>query len=190
MKVITRRELIELYIRYDARKKNGVVPPDLSEWDWSSADAIDMGLAANGFKSGIIAGYTSWCAVELDRAELSRCAIVSSIFPTLPRVLGQLQNYAEFDRWRPNHDVEWFEPLENDAEYPREWPLILRPSVAIERPAIWYLEDGSGRGICFFRRLVRSGDDAKCAFGYVGVTPDRGSTFMRQTFESLLHLDA
>ena len=186
MKAITRRELVELYIRYDARKKNGVVPPDLSEWDWSSADAIDAGLAANGFKSGVIAGYTSWRAVELDRAELSRCAIVSGIFPTLPRVLGQLPGYAAFDKWKPNHDVEWFEPLESGAEYPRKWPLILRPSIAIERPATWYLEDGSGRAICFFRHLVRSGNDLKRAFGYVGATPDLRSTFMRQTFPSLL----
>ena len=32
--------------------------------------------------------------------------------------------------------------------------MILRPAVKAESPAKWYVEDGSGRAVCFFRRLI------------------------------------
>lgn len=184
--MVTRRDVVESYVRYDARKKGGAVPSDISEWDWSHADAIDQNLRLNGFKFGILAGYEMWRPVNFGVSELRDCAIVADIFPNLPRVLGQLVNLELFENWKPDRHVEWLDSLRGDAPYPSEWPLILRPSVRSERPAKWYLEDGSGRGICFFRRLVRAGDDRSTAFGYLGSQPDSRSTFMRQNFSELL----
>lgn len=189
MELIARRSVIEHYVRYDGRKKRepGTPMPDCSEWNWSSADDLDRRLEEAGFKKGIISGYVLWKPIELGLSELSRCAIVTmKCFHGLPRVLGQLRGLKEFETWKPDRDVEWFDPLERGEDYPRDWPLILRPAVKCEAPATWNLEDGSGRGICFFRRLVHSSDYTRKAFGYLGVAPDKESTFMRHTFPTLL----
>lgn len=184
--LVTRRFVIEQYIRYDARKKNIPVPKDMNEWDWSSADDLDRRLQAADFKHGIIAGYTWWKPVELNRLDLAHCAIVDHIFPDLPRVLALLAGLPEFIEWQPDHLKEWFEHLDRGGDYPREWPLILRPAVASEFPAKGYVEDGSGRAMCFFRRLLRLSDFNSRAYGYLGVTADRDSTFMQTHFPELL----
>ena len=108
------------------------------------------------------------------------------MFPGLPRVLSQLSRLSEFETWKPDREVEWFEQLERGGDYPREWPLILRPAVTGEFPAKWYVEDGSGRATCFFRRLLRSSDYSRRGCGYLGVCPDRDSAFMRTHFSTLL----
>ena len=69
--MLNRREVVETYVRYDARKKGMAFPADLDQWDWSTADAIDARLAALGFKSGIIAGYLQWDAIALSLRELA-----------------------------------------------------------------------------------------------------------------------
>ena len=187
MELVTRQTVIENYLHYDSRKKNLPLPENLTEWDWSDPNELDIQLIKHGYKSGILAGYLYWKPVELGRSELSQCAIYAGIFPpTLPRVLEQLIGCPAFESWKPDRDVEWFIPLEQGQAYPRDWPLILRPAVKSEHPATLYLEDGSGRGLCFFRKLVRSNDNSRKAFGYLGVTPDPKSTFMQQRFPSLL----
>ena len=183
--LIPRRAVIEEYVRYDARKKKLVVPADMADWDWSSADDLDRRLRSAKFKPGIIAGYTDWKRVELAYRELANCAICNGIFPGVTRVLGQL-TLSGLENWKPDRDVEWFEPLERGPDYPTEWPMILRPAVKSESPAMWYVEDGSGRAICFFRRLVRTADYTSRAFGYLGIAPDANSTFMKDNFRGLL----
>ena len=156
MALVARQSVIEQYVRYDARKKHVSIPPDFCAWNWSSADDLDRRLEEAGFKKGIISGYLRWKPVELGLSDLSRCAVDDKVFPGLSRALGQLRGLKDFETWKPDRDVEWFDPLERSEDYPRDWPLILRPAVKCESPATWYLEDGSGRGICFFRRLVHS----------------------------------
>jgi len=187
MTLVARQSVIEHYIRYDARKKGLAIPLDLSTWNWSSADDLDKRLHAAGFKCGIIAGYIWWKPVELGRSDLSRCAVYQGVFPGLPRMLAQLRGLEAFKTWKPPWETEWYDLLERSGDYPCDWPLILRPAVKCEAPATWYLEDGSGRATCFFRRLVQSSDDTRKAFGYLGVVPDQESTFMCQKFPSLLN---
>ena len=158
----------------------------MHEWDWSSADDLDRKLGAAGFKTGIIAGYTFWKPIELDSRDLANCAIFTGLFPDLPRVLSQLSRLPEFETWKLNGAKEWFERLDGGGEYPKDWLLILRPGVRSEYPAKWYVEDGSGRAVCFFRRLIRTSDNTSRAYGYLGVTPDRDSSFMRDNFPELL----
>lgn len=183
--ILSRRFVIQNYIHYDAKKKGGAIPSDLDTWDWSCADAIDLQLSQAGFKDGILAGYREWKRVQLTRAGLAQCAVEASIFPRSPRALGQLEIDTLF-AWKPTVSREWFEHLNGGGDYPTAWPLILRPAIASERPAKWYVEDGSGRAICFFRALLRLDNAEKCAFGYLGVTPDPTSTFMRETFPELI----
>jgi hypothetical protein len=184
--MIPRRDLIILYVHYDARKKGRPVPVDIDSWNWSSADALDENLRANRLKNGIVAGYTKWRPIELRRHELARCALVSGILPpTLPRVLGSLKLH-EIEQWSPDRSTEWYAPLERGEPYPRDWPLILRPAVVAERPAEWYVEDGSGRALCLYRRLVRNPADKATAPGFLGAIPDPSRTFMRNRFPQLL----
>lgn len=184
--LISRRSVIEQYIQYDARKKNIPVPPDMEEWDWSSADDLDRRLKDAHFKKGIIAGYTFWQLIELNRSDLAGCAVKIGIFPGLPRALGKLVGLPDFEAWKPHRETEWFERLNRGGDCPKEWPLILRPAVRSEYPANWYVEDGSGRAVCFFSRLMRASNDSSRAYGYLGVTPDGKSTFMRDKFPELL----
>ncbi len=183
--LITRRAVIEEYVGYDARKKKLAVPNDMADWDWSSADDLDRRLELAKFKPGIIAGYTGWRRFLLDYRDLAHCAICTGIIPGTVRVLGRL-SLSDLEHWKPDRTVEWFEQLDRGAEYLCEWPLILRPAVKAEHPAKWYVEDGSGRAICFFRGLFRSEDYTSRAFGYLGVQPDQNSTFMRKHFKELL----
>lgn len=187
MELLPRRFVVEQYVRYDAPKKKKQVPV-FNDWDWSNANAIDARLIADGYKHGVIAGYLFWKAVELNQSDLACCAIDNAIFPDLPRSLGELCGYEKFKTWEPNGKPEWHEPLERGEAYKREWPLLLRPSVSCESPAKWYLEDGSGRGICLFRQLLRFNDSGRKAFGYLGVTPDQESAFMKENFRALLNL--
>jgi hypothetical protein len=111
-------------------------------------------------------------------------------FPTppggFPRVLNKLIHYPEFQKWKPNRPTEWYEWLENGKPFPNEWPLILRPAVRSEALAKWYIEGGSGRALCFLRRLCNHPEENGTAKGYLGAEPDFGSDFMQQYFRELL----
>jgi hypothetical protein len=184
--LVERRFVIEQYVRYDAPKKNRAIPANMDEWDWSSADDLDRRLKASGFKHGIISGYAFWKTVAPSRSDLADCAVEAKIFPHLPRPLGQSDGTPEFEQWKPDRNTEWFEPLERGEEYPTDWPLIIRPAVLREYPAKYYVEDGSGRAVCFFRRLVRTSNYTSRAYGHLGMIPDKTSTFIRKTFPELL----
>lgn len=184
--MISRQNLIKLYVHYDARKKGGAVPGDLDSWEWPNANSLDEKLKANGLKHGIVAGYSLWEPIRLARAELARCALVAGILPHwLPRVLGKLE-LRDVETWEPDRRTEWYHPLERGEPYPTEWPLILRPAVMSERPAEWYIEDGSGRALCLYRRLLRNPADTTTAPAFLGSAPDPGSRFMRERFPELL----
>lgn len=193
MKWLTRKDVITAYVSYDARKKNNPIPKDITNWPWSDPNALDFELSRHEFKPGIIGGYKTWQAVRLSRFELLNCAVVNHMFrdfqsPSehLPRVLNELIRHPVFERWKPNKPTEWYEWLESGNPFPDDWPLILRPAVRSEAPAKYYVEDGSGRAVCFLRRLCKHPEESGTAMGYLGIEPDSGSHFMRQHFGELL----
>lgn len=190
---LTRKDVIAAYVDYDARKKNCPLPANLTDWPWDDPNALDSELSRHGFKVGIITGYKTWNVVRLSRLDLLKCAVVNHMFcelsprfQRLPRALGELIHYSEFQQWKPNKPTNWYEWLECGKPFPDDWPLIIRPSVRSEAPAEWYIEDGSGRAVCFLRRLCNYPEENGTAFGYVGVEPDFKSQFMQQHFEELL----
>jgi hypothetical protein len=193
MKIITRKEVILAYVRYDAQKKNLPFPDNIANWPWCDPNLLDSELKNAGFKSGIITGYKTWCEVQLSRLDLLNCAVVNHIFndfkspaDQLPRGLSALIVHPVFQQWKPNKPTEWYEWLENGKPFPADWPLILRPAVRSEAPARFYIEDGSGRAVCFLRRLCNHPEENGVAIGYLGVEPDMNSYFMRQHFRELL----
>ena len=184
---LSRREVVKRYVEYDARKKGTLMPADIDEWDWNDPNAIDEKLELNTFKPGVIAGFRQWDLVQLSRDDLLQCAIVNSIeeFAGL-QVLGCLFLHPKFKDWKPVCPKSWYESLETGKPFPPEWAMILRPAVSSESPAKWYIEDGSGRAICFLRRLMRHEDDKSLAYGYLGKNPDHSSKFMQCHFRELL----
>lgn len=185
---LSRRELIEAYLKYEAPKpkKNLAAPSDIDEWDWNNPNAIDQKLESNRFKYGIISGFKHWQRVTLSQEGLRKCAIVNHIFPREQQVLSHLVSLSAFWSWRPNRPTEWYDRLNGGGPFSREWALILRPAVSSERPAVWYIEDGGGRAVCFLRRLIRENDQTNVATGYLGEDPDFSSKFMASRYPELL----
>ena len=196
MKCLTRKDLITAYLSYDARKKNNPIPKNIADWPWSDPNALDLELKRHGFKPGVIAGYKTWQEVQLSRECLLDCAVVKNMFhdfqlpsENLPRALNELIHHRVFHQWKPNQPTEWYEWLESGNPFPDDWPLILRPAKKSEAPAKYYVEDGSGRAVCFLRRLVNHPKENGVAMGYLGVEPDSESRFMSgPEFRELLNL--
>jgi hypothetical protein len=183
-KDVPRRNVIEAWIRYDANKKGKSVP-DFSTWPWGRADELDQRLKTLGFKHGVIAGYLSWAFSVVTVRDLRRCAVVCGAIPDAPRCLGQLEGTGSLQSWQPHQATSWYERLSTGGLLTAEEPLLLRRSVPSESPADWYLEDGSGRGLAIIKASRHSADSV-VAYAYVGVVPDRASTFMGQKFPGLL----
>jgi hypothetical protein len=183
---LSRREFIERYLKYEAQKKNLLLPSDINGWNWTSPDSIDQKLRSSRFKCGIISGFKYWQHVTLFREDLLKCAIVNHIFPGKSQVLSNLVSLPDFWSWRPDRQTEWYDRLNGGGPFSREWALILRPAVSSEHPAVWYIEDGGGRAVCFLRRLIRENDQTGVACGYLGEDPDSSSEFMTRRYPGLL----
>jgi hypothetical protein len=182
---LPRQPVIQAYATYDCRKK-GCNAPDFSGWNWNSADALDEQLAAAGLKPGVLAGYREWRKVTLDLADLRQCAVVSTISASGPRDLGSLESIGALKDWRPNKQVPWWSGVEQGLPFSEADPFILRPATHREHPALWYLEDGSGRGTAIVANAEKFGSLSVVAHGYLGTQVDSDSSFMkRNRFPSL-----
>jgi hypothetical protein len=183
---VARRTVIEAYVHYDCLKKQLQVP-NFDEWDWSNADVIDERLDLAHLKVGIPAGYIQhWEKTTITMADLRGCAVDGGIFPQHPRPLGLIESAGGLGAWRPDRKANWYEPIVSGQTLGETAPLILRPAVACERPASWYIEDGSGRAIAFVANQLRFDAHAVLAIGYLGREPDRHSSFMQRHFRELL----
>jgi hypothetical protein len=176
---VPREAVIKFYVNYDRRKKKCPVVGDLDTWPWDRADALDERLGSHNLKSGALSGYRSWWFVELDLIDLLDCAIVNHIFPHHPQSLASLIGKGVIEEWEPTGDPEWWEPLSAGCNLSSDWALILRPAVATERPAKWYLEDGSGRALALLKRMLRHGEPWRTAHAYLAVVSDESSSFIR-----------
>jgi len=182
---LLRQPVIEAYARYDCRKKMKPLP-DFTAWKWHSVDDVDRSLAACGLKTGVLAGYKEWNYVALDLTDLRQCAVVSSISGNGPRELGQLEAGRFLVDWRPDRAVLWLESVRRGTAFAESEPFILRPATLNERPARWYLEDGSGRATAIVANASLFTQLDVIAYAYLGVRSDPASSFIQRTrFPSL-----
>ena len=193
---VSRRTVIESYARYDFQKKrNSESLPDFSEWNWSGADAIDEELHRAGLKTGIPAGYLLWNIVQITIPDFRECAVVSGIFAgQMHRQLGLIEQNGGLANWEEKlfqhlgnrQAPSWFDYIKHGGILADSAPFLLRPSVSHERPARWYLEDGSGRAVTFVANAKAFAPLETVATGFLGTVPDASSTFMRTHFAELL----
>jgi hypothetical protein len=156
---VGRRTVIETYAGYDCSKKNRPLP-DFESWDWSSADVIDSELCCAGLKCGVLAAYLLWDRVELTLSDLRECAVLDRIFPGQLRKLGDIEQTGCVLDWKSRRDCNskdpaWYVPICSGRALDETEPLILRPAVESEKPARFYVEDGSGRAIALLQNHTR-----------------------------------
>jgi hypothetical protein len=180
---VTREEVVRFYVAYDRGKKGQRAPSDLASWSGANPEQLDGKLREKGLKDGVLAAYKLWWFLELSLADLLDCAIVNHIFKGHPQSLSLLVLRGVVEKWEPSDRTEWYAPLERGDAFLPAWAMILRPSLKSELPAKWYIEDGSGRALCFVRRLLSHGESGRVAYGYLGVIPDEKSAFIRQRRE-------
>lgn len=193
---VNRRDVIERYAKYDYQKKRGIQSqPDFDTWNWSSADAIDEELTRAGLKTGIPAGYLLWTAVQITIPDFRECAVVGGIFAgQMHRQLGLIEQNGGLANWEEKlfqhlgnrQAPSWFDYIKHGGVLADSAPFLLRPSVSSERPARWYVEDGSGRAVTFVANAKAFAPLETVATGFLGTVPDAGSTFMRTHFAELL----
>src|SRR5258706_4745135 len=181
-----RRRVIEAHAAYDCVKK-GKPLPDFDTWNWTQADAIDQELGHAGLKCGVLGGYRVWDLVELTIPDLRQCAVLAEIFPGQPRALGLIEKVGVLASWSPDRATSWFPSIAAEKSLGDEEPFILRPALATEAPADWYVEDGSGRVIALLANQAAFSTLETVAFAYLGREPDETSSFMRAApFKELL----
>ncbi|MGE3371994.1 MAG: hypothetical protein AB7O37_00570 [Vicinamibacteria bacterium] len=182
-----REEVIRRYVSYDLRKKGKPQLTDLDGWPWNSAEGLDGQLRRNELEDGVLAAYRTWHYVQLPLSDLLSCAIVNTMFPGESQLLGHLLLQGKLAEWLPRGAPEWWPSLSSGAELTPEAALILRPRVHTERPAKWYIEDGSGRALALVQGALRHAETDRTAWAYVGVAPDKSSPFMK-SHDELLHV--
>ena len=185
IRTCSRRELFTFYLSREREKGNII---SINDIDCNDPHAIDRFFRASRLKEGVIPGYKQWKYVRLFKEDFLQCAIVNHIFQG-QRLLSALCTTKEFHEWKPHKQTAWFDYIEqmtDIAAYPEKWALIIRPALPTEEGARWYVEDGSGRSICFLRRLLRLGKDG-FAYAYIGMEPDEKSEWIHTKMPELLH---
>lgn len=181
---VSRKELIKFYLDGEALKKNTSVPQTFASLDLDDPNATDQWLQENGYKRGVISGFAQWALVELSVDDIGGIAVVNHIFKS-GRVLKNLAGSKELEDWIPNRNPlpVWYGPL-GATEWRDEYAIILRPPTPGERRegAALYAEDGSGRSICYYHSLLRTGVPSRMC-GYIGFDPDPSSEFFQKSLE-------
>ena len=115
---------------------------------------------------------------------IGNIAVVNRMFKG-DRVLKNLKGARELDDWIPNRNPLpiWYGPLWANV-WSDNYTIILRPPTVGERSegASHYVEDGSGRSICYYRTLQRTGAPSRMR-GYIGFNPNPNSEFFQKSLE-------
>jgi hypothetical protein len=189
--VVPRREAIKLYLDREAVKKNKPIPPTFWALDLDDPNVTDQWLSENGYKCGVLSGFAQWAFVELSLVDIGNIAVVDGIFKS-GKVLKDLAGCQEFRVWIPNKSPlpVWYAPLEK-ADWRDEYSIFLRPPTPGERlkGASLYVEDGSGRSICYYRSLLRTGTPSRMR-GYIGFEPSPRSVFLQTCLEREFTINA
>lgn len=185
----SRQDLLEFYLSREREK--GREDISLEGVDIDDPNVIDHHFASHGLKIGRIPGYRTWRYAKISKAELLQCAVYVGIFGNQhPQVLSALLESGKLETWKPDRETTWFPTLHNLPShfvYPEKWALILTHPTNGEavQCAKWYVEDGSGRAICFLRSLHRNNRQDH-AYAYIGEKMDPQSNFMQKKFSDLV----
>ncbi len=181
---VSRKEVIEFYLDGEALRKNKHVTPTFGSLNLDDPNATDQWLRENDYKYGVLSGFVKWAFVELSVNDIGNIAVVNHIFKS-NRVLKHLAGTLELVNWIPNRNPLpiWYGPLEA-SEWKDEYAIILRPPTPGERSegATLYVEDGSGRAICYYRSLLRTAAPSRMR-GYIGFDPNPSSVFLQTWLE-------
>lgn len=139
---------------------------------------LDSQLRSAGLKCVVLGAYVLWDKVEITSSEIPECAVVAGIFPGQPRKLGLVAPDCLL-RWRPDRPNNWYARICRGEALAETEPLILRPSLPSELPALPYVEDGSGRAIALLQNHARFLPSQVLAVAFLGREQDRTSTFGR-----------
>jgi hypothetical protein len=173
-----------LYLEGEALKKNKPIPPSFCALNLDDPNVTDHWLRENGFKFGVITGFAQWALVEFSVDDIGNIAVVNHVFKS-SRVLKKLAGTRELEDWIPDRNPLplWFGSLWANV-WRDEYSIILRPATPQEMTegATLYVEDGSGRSICYYRSLLRTGASSQMR-GYIGFDPSPKSTFFRVSLE-------
>ncbi len=187
LETMSRKDLIDVYLRREERDKQEAIPPGRDRLDWNNPNEIAEWLQAHSYKHGVICGFKEWALVELTKNDLLDCAIVNHILKGCPQRLGTIFSECRprAKEWQPDSPKAWYKPLNSGAEFGLCWAVILRCATPQEKKggAKWYVEDGSGRLLCYARRLCFRGEDGK-ALGYLGYKPDLRSDWLSRNLDN------
>lgn len=184
---LNREEVIRAYLERERRDKGTALPADVDDLAWGDSAVLNAWLLDHGYKEGVLSDFRSWVVVRLTESDLMDCVIADfdGFWAGCPgRRIGTLLTScrSRVQEWRPNRPTSWFSALGAGAPFPRDAPLILRPAVPSEGGR-WYIEDGSGRGLCYARRL--QGHPGRCeVIGYLAFDPDPESEWLRTNLDS------
>ncbi|MCL4392516.1 hypothetical protein M1145_00010 [Patescibacteria group bacterium] len=195
---IDRIELVKIYIQNEIKKnefkKNeleSILEKIQNPNNKDNPNNIDMLFYTHELKVGIIPGYETWEEISINQSFLNDCAISNNIFENENQSLKVLKTKDCFNNWKPNRETLWYKDLEfpvnNKSEWKDKFTIILRPAVQSEEDqgALYYIEDGSGKSICFLRRMIKDKDNTTTIKGYLGIEPDIKSIFMQEKFSEL-----
>ncbi|MBU0999041.1 hypothetical protein KKG24_01905 [Patescibacteria group bacterium] len=184
LKIIDRKELIDLYLEAEEVKKQKSIPPGYDLLEWDNPNNLDTWLEKYGYKHGVISGFKQWAYVKLNKGDLMNCAIVAGIdiFCRMSQRLGNLENTEEFNRWEPNKKPVpiWYESLSRGC-FKEKFAVIMRPACEseIKQGAKYYVEDGSGRMICYLRSILSLNSKSEMT-AYLAFDPDESSSFLNE----------
>lgn len=181
---VSRKDVIKFYLDGEAFKRNKPIPPSFASLNLDDPNATNRWLEHNDYKRGVLSGFAQWAFVELSVDDIGNLAVVNHIFKS-SRVLKKLAGTRELEDWIPNRNPLplWYGPLWANL-WSDEYAIILRPPTPGERSegAALYVEDGSGRSICYYRSLLRTGAPSRMR-GYIGFDPDPRSDFFQTLLE-------
>jgi hypothetical protein len=83
----------------------------------------------------------------------------------------------------PYRGATWWWDIGSGSELGVESVLIVRPALMSEKPAKWYIDDGSGRALALLQRILRYGEIGRTAWVYIGDEPDGLSDFIKKNPE-------
>ncbi|MFA5993700.1 MAG: hypothetical protein WC823_01945 [Parcubacteria group bacterium] len=186
LKTITRKELINFYLVSDRNKKNKPIPDGIDPLMWDDPNKLDEWLGKFEYKTGVITGFRQWAYVQISKEDFLDSAISDSIpqFKNKGQRLRDLVGTKEFLAWKPKDSLPiWYDSLSKGV-FDEKFAIIVRPACESEKRqgAKFYIEDGSGRSICYLRSILKIGKESKMT-GYIGFDPDPMSNFLQEKLD-------